>query len=292
MTQTLLFRLNRAEASECGGEFVGLESEGTGAALVCDAAVGVDQINAIGPAGVLPLSRIAELVEHRGKPDPQLAHAEPCKRRAFLLVPGTCEDDLILNIALHLPDVTGVRFSDVNHEEGDLIAVLLIQLVECGNLPAKRWSGIAAEDQHRRLLTVERSELNLSALVNLGERKIGRGISDAKIACARVRPERFKWEGKKDDGAGHPGHHAPEGFGRLAHRGIDRGAGKNPNENERAEDLDQCSSHCPVSDPSLRTGLLVGSRRRCRRNAHPDFMCRDYTEEGQQWVNSMKRVPP
>lgn len=184
----LPLRLNRVEASECGGEFVGLESEWAGAALVRDASVGIDQIDAIGPAGVLSLSRVAELVEDRRELNPQLAHAEAGDRCAFFLVPGAGEDDLIFDIALHLPDVAGVRFSDVDHEEGDLIPVLLIQLVERGDLPAEGWSGIAAEDQHGRLLTVEGGELELSCLVDLGERKVRRRISDAKIACAGVSP--------------------------------------------------------------------------------------------------------
>lgn len=188
VSKKLLFRLNCVETSEGGGEFVGLESEGTGAALVGDAAVGIDQVDAIGPAGVLSLSRVAEFVEDRGELNPQLADAEACDRCAFFLVPRTGEDDFILDIALHLPDVAGVRFSDVDHEEGDLIPVLLIQLVERGDLPAERWSGIAAEDQYGRLLTVERGELELSGLVDLGESKVWRRISDSKIACAGVSP--------------------------------------------------------------------------------------------------------
>jgi hypothetical protein len=39
-------------------------------------------------------------------------------------------------------------FGYINHEERDLISILLIQLVESGNLPPKRRSGIAAKYQH------------------------------------------------------------------------------------------------------------------------------------------------
>jgi hypothetical protein len=239
----LLLRLNRIEPSEGGGEFVGLESEGAGTALVGDAAVGIDQVNAVGPTGILPLGGVAEFVEDGGELDPKLAHAEAGDGCAFLLVPGTCENDFIFNIALHLPDVAGVRFSDVDHQKGDLVPVLLIELVERGDLPAEGWSGIAAEDQHRRLLAFERSELDLSRFVDFGERKIGSGISDAKIAGARVSPQCFKWEGKKDNRAGHPGHDAGEGLGWLAHGGIDRNTRKHPDNQQRSEDFDQRLLH-------------------------------------------------
>jgi hypothetical protein len=243
VSKKLLLRLNRVEASECGGEFVGLESEGPRAALVGDASVGVDQVDAIRPAGVLSLSRVAEFVEDRRELNPQFAHTEAGDGGAFLLVPRSGEDDFILDIALHLPDVAGVRFSYVHHEEGDVIPVLLIQLVQRGDLPAEGWSGIAAEDQHRRLLTVEGSELELSSLVDLGESKVRRRISDAKRACAGVSPKSLKWEGKKYDRAGHPGHDAAEGLGRLAHGGVDCDTRKQPHDNQRSEDFDQCRLH-------------------------------------------------
>ena len=51
------------------------------------------------------------------------------------------------DIALHLPNVTRVRFRDVHDIERDLAPVFLIQLIERGNLPAKRWSSITAKDQ-------------------------------------------------------------------------------------------------------------------------------------------------
>jgi len=44
-----------------------------------------------------------------------------------------------------------MRFKNVDHEKSDLAVVLIIELVEGGNLPPERWSGVAAEDEYDRL---------------------------------------------------------------------------------------------------------------------------------------------
>jgi hypothetical protein len=46
-------------------------------------------------------------------------------------------------------------FLNVDHEEGDAVFVLLIQLVERGNLPAKWRSSVAPENQDYRAVAAE-----------------------------------------------------------------------------------------------------------------------------------------
>jgi hypothetical protein len=46
-----------------------------------------------------------------------------------------------------------MRLADVDDKERDPIAVLIVKLVELGNLPAERRSSVAAKDQHDRLAT-------------------------------------------------------------------------------------------------------------------------------------------
>jgi hypothetical protein len=48
-----------------------------------------------------------------------------------------------------------VRLDDVDDQERDLLVVLVIELVEGGNLPPKGRSSVAAEDKHDRLLCGE-----------------------------------------------------------------------------------------------------------------------------------------
>jgi hypothetical protein len=48
-----------------------------------------------------------------------------------------------------------VGFHDVNHKEYHLILVLFIKFVERGNLPAERWSSVAAENQRYRFVSAK-----------------------------------------------------------------------------------------------------------------------------------------
>ena len=142
------------DAFDGGSQFFGFEAEGAGFAFVGDVAGGVDQVHAVGPAGVDRLGGVAEFVEQGGNLDSQLAHAGPSHRGAFFFVLGSREDDLIFDVALHLPDVAGVGLGDVNDEEGDLAPVLIVKFIEGGSLPPERRSGIAAENQNHRPLLV------------------------------------------------------------------------------------------------------------------------------------------
>jgi len=47
-----------------------------------------------------------------------------------------------------LPDIAGVRFENVDDEERDSLTVLVVELVESGNLPPEGRSGVAAENEH------------------------------------------------------------------------------------------------------------------------------------------------
>jgi hypothetical protein len=52
-----------------------------------------------------------------------------------------------------LPQIDGVSLLDIDHVEGDAIAIGLVEPIELGNLPAKWRSSITAEDQDHRTLT-------------------------------------------------------------------------------------------------------------------------------------------
>ncbi len=54
---------------------------------------------------------------------------------------------LIVDVALHLPDVGRMRLGDVDDVESNTVLILLVKLVERGNLPAKWRSSVAAENQ-------------------------------------------------------------------------------------------------------------------------------------------------
>jgi hypothetical protein len=45
-----------------------------------------------------------------------------------------------------------MRLGDVDDEEADLVRILIVELVEGGNLPPKGRSGVAAEDENDGLM--------------------------------------------------------------------------------------------------------------------------------------------
>jgi hypothetical protein len=61
-----------------------------------------------------------------------------------------------------------MRLADINNQKRDAILILCEELVEGGNLPPERRSGVTAEDQHHRLHFIQRRELNESAFVLFG----------------------------------------------------------------------------------------------------------------------------
>ena len=69
-------------------------------------------------------------------------------RDAFCLIARAAKQHPIPNIALHLPYVRGMSLQDVDRVEINLTLVLLGQFVQGGNLPSKRRSGVAAEDEN------------------------------------------------------------------------------------------------------------------------------------------------
>jgi hypothetical protein len=48
-----------------------------------------------------------------------------------------------------------MSFHDVDYKEGGLVLVLVVKLVELGNLPAKGRSSVTAEDQHNGFVPAE-----------------------------------------------------------------------------------------------------------------------------------------
>jgi hypothetical protein len=173
-------------------EVIGFEAEGAGFAFVNNPVVGVDQIQAVGPASVGALGRVAKLVKDRGKFNSQLAHAGAGNLPTLFFISWAGKNHFVLYIALHLPHVAGVCFQDVDHQEGDLAVVVVCELVESGNLPPEGRSSVAAKDKDDRFLGGESGELNAVALVELEQREVRSGIAGAEFAGAGVSPERLE----------------------------------------------------------------------------------------------------
>ena len=62
-----------------------------------------------------------------------------------------------------------MRFKNVDHEERDFAVVVVIELVEGGNLPPEGRSSVAAEDQDDGRASGEDGELHAIGFVELEE---------------------------------------------------------------------------------------------------------------------------
>jgi hypothetical protein len=109
---------------------------------------------------------------------------------------------------------------DVNNEERDSVFVLLIQLVERGNLPAKGRSGVTAEDENNRLLAAKGRQADRAGMVQSWKSKIGSRAAYWQMACPCALPHGL--ERKQQEGYGpHVHHHARKRLRRLMHRIIE-----------------------------------------------------------------------
>jgi len=115
-------------------------------ALECDAAVRVDQVHTVGPASIGAFGGISEFVEYRRKFDSQLANTSPSNEGTVFFILGAGEYYFLFDVALHLPDITGMGFGNVHHKKCNAVLVLIVELIKCGNLPPEWWSSITAEN--------------------------------------------------------------------------------------------------------------------------------------------------
>ena len=145
------------------------------ARFICDAAVRIDKVEAVGPTCVGLFGRVAELVNHSGNLDPKFSHARPTDQGALFFIFRAGEDDFVFDIALHLPHVARMRFRDVDDQERTVAAVLLVKVVEGGILPPERRSRIAAENQHDRWLLVPHWKLHCHSCRPCSRAKSGAG---------------------------------------------------------------------------------------------------------------------
>src|SRR5215831_1932054 len=91
-----------------------------------------------------------------------------------------------------------MSLGDVHNQKTDLTQVLVVQLVEGGNLPPKGRSSITAENHHHRLTSVQLGKPNGSRFIQLGEGEVRSGIANLYRACAGASPKRFEGHNQKN----------------------------------------------------------------------------------------------
>ena len=109
-----------------------------------------------------------------------------------------------------------MRLEDIDGVEGDLIFVLIVELVEGRNLPPEGRSGVAAKDENDRLFAAERAELHVGRFIECRKREVGRQVAGLNGACACPSPQGLKGQSDESNDR-RPGHDASEALGRLVH---------------------------------------------------------------------------
>ena len=152
---------------EGGCEFLWPEAERADLALISNLSGGIDQVDPIRPSCIGTLCRVAKFIENSGKFQAQASNASSGDGSPLLCSFGTGKDNVVANVALHLPHIAGMSFRDINRQKCDPVSILLVQPVEGGYLPPEWRSSVTAEYQYYGLLLVEDRELNRSGLIHL-----------------------------------------------------------------------------------------------------------------------------
>ena len=156
-----------------------IKPEGAWTTLVNYAATFINQINPIGPAGISLFCRVVETIDERGKFDAKLPHAHARKLFALANVLWTSEDDLIANVALHLPNIAGMRFQNIDGVKLHTLTIVVVELIERGNLPPKWRSRVAAENQYYGLVIANGCQAHMRTLIKSSQREFRRGVADS-----------------------------------------------------------------------------------------------------------------
>lgn len=121
-------------------------------------AIASNYVESIRPGGVGGFRRVVDRINECGQLDTEVDCARVSEADAVFVLLGIFVDDVFLLVGCRLPCIAGMSLLNIDEEELRLILVLLIELVERGNLPAKGRSGVAAEYQDNRFLSSEGRE--------------------------------------------------------------------------------------------------------------------------------------
>jgi hypothetical protein len=149
------------------------------------------------------------MVDDGGKAQRQLGGASVRHGAAFGQSCGAGHRDFVFLVVFVLPGLKRVGFQNLNHVENRPVFVLVVELVERGNLPAKRRSGITPEDEHHGLLPAERGELDSGVLIGSGQVEVRSGIAHVEASRPRYEPERLEGD-KHHQRLRHMAHHLAE----------------------------------------------------------------------------------
>ena len=117
--------LSVSERFQSALQFYGMKPKRTRSALVGDASVTIDQVNSIRPPCVGLFRPIIHTINNGREFQAESSYATQGEIVAFAGVLWAGEDDVLLHIGLHLPDIARMRFKNVNRVERHLPSIFV-----------------------------------------------------------------------------------------------------------------------------------------------------------------------
>lgn len=154
-----------------------MKTEWTGFGFVGYSPLAIDDVDPIGPAGKGNFGPVVHKIQEGWNFKMQIPDTATRELLALLDRARRCKNHALPDIRLHLPNVAGMSFLDIDHVERYTVPVLFVDAIERGSLPAKGRSGIAAEDQYNRPHPSLGRERDRGPAIEAGQVKIGRHVA-------------------------------------------------------------------------------------------------------------------
>src|SRR5581483_11309942 len=150
----------------------GIVMERAHSAAIGDAALFVDDIEALGPGGVGVVGGVAEIVGD-----------ENTLREILRLRVA----NVFLDVRFHLPFVGRMRLANVNGQEIDAVLVVLIELNDVAHLAAEGRSSKAAEDEHKGTAGGALAKVKAGNAVERDDAGVRRVVAELQRSAVHVR---------------------------------------------------------------------------------------------------------
>ena len=142
-----------------------------------DSLIRSDDVQTVWPSRIGALNTILYAVDQRRNLDRQAQNTLGRDIGALGIGPGRFVENFVLDIRGKLPQISRMRFFNVDHVEMCDVAVLLVNTIELGNSRAERRSSVASENQNDRLLACDSRKLDHIIAMERRQFEVGRNIA-------------------------------------------------------------------------------------------------------------------
>ena len=163
-------------------KLIGLEAPRSGSTLVHHLTVLADKVEPVRIAAVALRRRILHVVDEHRHGEVELLRTGAGNLRTLKQVLRIIDRTALRQGTLAI-DRMGL--ANVDDEEGSRLTILAVKFLQAPGLAGERWSCVAAENQHHRLLVFVRREADLSSSIELDEIGLRRALQQRKAEIRR-----------------------------------------------------------------------------------------------------------